>query len=30
MDIKIMFKTVWVVLAGKDVADGKVKDGDKE
>ena len=30
MDIKIMFKTVWVVLAGKDVADGKTtKDGDK-
>ncbi len=30
MDIKIMFKTVWVVLAGKDVADGKItKDGDK-
>lgn len=30
MDIKIMFKTVWVVLAGKDVADGKIsKDGDE-
>ena len=30
MDIKIMFKTVWVVLVGKDVADGKItKDGDK-
>lgn len=30
MDIKIMLKTVWVVLAGKDVADGKTeKDGDK-
>lgn len=30
MDIKIMFKTVWVVLAGKDIADGKTtKDGDK-
>ncbi len=31
MDIKIMLKTVWVVLASKDVADGKTtKDGDKE
>lgn len=31
MDIKIMFKTVWVVLAGKDVADGKTtKDGDRK
>lgn len=30
MDIRIMFKTVWVVLAGKDVADGKIsKDGDE-
>ena len=30
VDIKIMFKTVWVVLAGKDVADGKIsKDGDE-
>ena len=30
MDIKILFKTVWVVLAGKDVADGKIsKDGDE-
>ncbi len=29
MDIKIMFKTVWVVLAGKDIADGKTdKDGE--
>ncbi len=31
MDIKIMFKTVWVVLAGKDIADGKIeKEGDKK
>lgn len=30
MDIKIMFKTVWVVLASKDVADGKIKDGDEK
>lgn len=30
MDIKIMFKTVWVVLAGKDIADGKTtEDGEK-
>ncbi len=30
MDIKIMFKTVRVVLAGKDIADGKTeKGGDK-
>lgn len=29
MDIKIMFRTVWVVLAGKDIADGKTdKDGE--
>ena len=27
MDIKIMFRTVWVVLVGKDIADGKT---DKE
>ena len=31
MDIKIMFKTVWVVLAGKDIADGKTdKEGDEK
>ncbi len=31
MDIKIMFKTVWVVLVGKDVADGKTdKEGDEK
>ncbi len=29
MDIKIMFRTVWVVLAGKDIADGQTeKDSD--
>ena len=29
MDIKIMFRTVWVVLAGKDIADGKTdREGD--
>ncbi len=31
MDIKIMFKTVWVVLAGKDIADGKTdREGDEK
>lgn len=31
MDIKIMFKTVWVVLAGKDIADGNInKEGDEK
>ena len=31
MDIKIMFRTVWVVLTGKDVADGKTdKEGDEK
>ncbi len=31
MDIKIMFKTVWVVLVGKDIADGKTdKEGDEK
>lgn len=31
MDIKIMFRTVWVVLAGKDIADGKTdKEGDEK
>lgn len=31
MDIKIMFKTVRVVLAGKDIADGKTeKDGEEK
>ncbi len=31
MDIKIMFRTVWVVLAGKDIADGNInKDGDEK
>ena len=31
MDIKIMFRTVWVVLAGKDIADGNTKkEGDEK
>lgn len=31
MDIKILFKTFWVVLAGKDIADGKTnKEGDEK
>ncbi len=31
MDIKILFKTFWVVLASKDIADGKInKEGDKK
>lgn len=31
MDIKIMFRTVWVVLVGKDIADGKTdKEGDEK
>ncbi len=31
MDIKIMFKTVWVVLIGKDIADGNTKkEGDEK
>lgn len=31
MDIKIMFRTVWVVLAGKDIADGNIKkEGDEK
>ena len=31
MDIKILFKTFWVVLASKDIADGKTdKDGDEK
>lgn len=31
MDIKIMFKTVWVVLVSKDIADGKTdKEGDEK
>jgi len=31
MDIRIMFKTFWVVLAGKDIADGNInKEGDEK
>lgn len=31
MDMKIMFKTFWVVLAGKDIADGNTnKEGDEK
>lgn len=31
MDIKILFKTFWVVLAGRDIADGKInKEGDEK
>lgn len=31
LDIKIMFRTVWVVLAGKDIADGNInKEGDEK
>ena len=31
MDIKILFKTFWVVLASKDIADGKTnKEGDEK
>ena len=31
MDIKILFRTVWVVLAGKDIADGNInKEGDEK
>ena len=31
MDIKILFKTFWVVLVGKDIADGKTnKEGDEK
>lgn len=31
MDIKIMFRTVWVVLTGKDIADGNTnKEGDEK
>lgn len=31
LDVKIMFRTVWVVLAGKDIADGNInKEGDEK